>query len=267
MSSTSTVPRRPSFWTGLRVQFRVIGALILREMHTRYGRDNIGYLWMIGEPLMLASVIALLHSGSASHDGFNPVAFAVSGYCIFIMFRGIVNRSEGAFEGNVPLLYHHMVTMFDVTVARAVLELAGTFLSFIILLSLIIVLGYATLPPRPLWLLMAVGYMFWVSLSLSLMIVAGTYENTALEKIVHPFTYFMIPLSGSMYQMAWIPQPYRDALLWVPLPHVFEMARYGMFRGTSLEYVDLVYLTGFCSVTTLLGLLMMSTSRRRIHLH
>ncbi|GGE88993.1 ABC transporter permease [Sphingomonas prati] len=266
MSTTFNSMPRPSLWTGLAIQLRVIGALVLREMHTRYGRDNIGYLWLIAEPLMLGSVIALLHSGAASHDGFNPVAFTVTGYCIFIMFRGIVNRSEGAFESNVPLLYHQQVTMLDVTIARAVLEFAGTFLSFVILLSLIIALGYTTFPPRPLWLILAIGYMFWISLAVSLVIVAGTYENSALEKIVHPFTYFMIPLSGSFYQMVWLPPFYRDILLWVPLPHIFEMARYGMFRGTNLEFVDIVYLTGFCMVTTLIGLLLMNTSRQRIHL-
>ncbi|MFD1952420.1 ABC transporter permease [Sphingomonas arantia] len=267
MSTTFTVPPRPSLWAGLAVQIRVIGALILREMHTRYGRDNIGYLWMIAEPLMLGSVIALLHSGSPAHDGVSAVAFTVVGYCIFIMFRGIVNRSEGAFESNVPLLYHHQVTMFDVTIARAILEGAGTFLSFLVLLIIVISLGYVGFPVRPLYLIMAIGYMLWISTALSLMIVAGTYENTALEKLVHPFTYFTIPISASFYQMAWLPKYYRDILGWIPLPHIFEMARYGMFPGMNLEYVDMTYLTGFCMVTTLLGLLLMNTSRERIHLH
>jgi len=259
-------PSQGSLWLAFRIQLRVIGALILRELHTRYGRDNVGYLWLIGEPLMLGSVIALLHSGQAAHDGINPVAFTVLGYCIFIMFRGIVNRSEGAYESNLPLLYHNMVTMFDIAVARALLEQAGTFLSFLILLCVVVALGYTTWPVRPLYLILAIALIFWLSFGISLIVVAATYENTLVEKVVHPFTYFMIPLSGSFYQVAWIPQPYRDALAWVPLPHIFEIARYGMFRGMTLEYADFDYVIGFCLVLTLIGLLMMSTSRRRIHL-
>ena len=257
----------PSFLRSLHVQLRVIGAVIMRELHTRYGRDNIGYLWMIGEPLILGSVIAILHSGQPSHDGLNPVAFTVVGYCIYIIFRGIVNRSEGAFESNIPLLYHSMVTMFDITIARALLEFCGTLLSFLVLLTVVNLLGYAELPVHPLYLMMGIGYVFWISTAISLIVVASTYENAIMEKLVHPFTYFMIPLSGAFYQIGWIPQPYRDYLTWVPLPHMFEIVRYGQFPGMTLEYVDFTYITGFCLLLTMIGLLLMSTSRNRIHLN
>lgn len=156
--------------------------------------------------------------------------------------------------------------MFDVSVARALLEAAGTFMSFIVLSTIIILLGYATLPVRPLYVLLGIAYVLWLSMAISLIVVAATYENTLIEKVVHPFTYFMIPISGSFYQVQYVPQPYRDALMWIPLPHFFEIARYGQFKGTNLEYVDFPYVTGVCLVLTLIGLLMMSTSRKRIHL-
>jgi capsular polysaccharide transport system permease protein len=119
-------PRRLSLGECLAVQARVIGAVIMRELHTRYGRDNIGYLWLIAEPLMLGTIISALHSGGGHENGINPVAFTVVGYCNFIMFRGIVNRSEGSIHANVPLLYHRMVTVLDITFGRALLEAAGT---------------------------------------------------------------------------------------------------------------------------------------------
>jgi ABC-type polysaccharide/polyol phosphate export permease len=147
-------------------------------------------------------VIALLHSGQATHDGLNPVAFTVIGYCCFIIFRGIVNRSEGTYEGNLPLLYHNMVTIFDVTLARTLLEAAGGFLAFLVLMVIINMLGYANLPLRPLWMLLGIVYVLWLAFGMSLMVVAGTYENHLVGRLVHPFTYFMIPLSGAFYQVA-----------------------------------------------------------------
>ncbi|WP_133175388.1 hypothetical protein [Sphingomonas oleivorans] len=52
---------------------------------------------------MLGSVIALLHSGQKSHEGdIDPVAFTVIGHPIFIMFREIVNRSEGHWKATFP---------------------------------------------------------------------------------------------------------------------------------------------------------------------
>jgi capsular polysaccharide transport system permease protein len=96
----------------------------MRELHTRYGRDNIGYLWIFAEPLMLGSIISMLHSGG-KENGINAVAFTVVGYCNFIMFRGIVNRAEGSIHANLPLLYHRMVTIASTSLSGALLEAAG----------------------------------------------------------------------------------------------------------------------------------------------
>lgn len=256
-----------SWRQALRVQGRVIGAVLMRELHTRYGRENIGYLWLVAEPLMLGSIIALLHSGQTAHEGsINPVALTVTGYTIFIMFRGIVNRAEGTLHANLPLLYHSMVTVFDIALARALLEAAGTFVAFTILLSLTITIGFADFPARPLMLLAGIAYIFLFSFGISMIIVGGTHDNRLLERLVHPFSYFMIPLSGAFYQVSWIPQPYRYYLLFNPFPQMFELVRYGQFDVATLEYVDFIYITAWTLVLNLLGLIAVRAVRSRIHL-
>jgi len=266
--SASTTDKGPSFFDALSIQCRVIGALLMRELHTRYGRDNVGYLWLVLEPLMFGSVIALMHTGQQSHGGeINPVAFAVTGYSVFIIFRGIVNRAEGALEGNLPLLYHKMVTVLDITIARALLELAGTICAFLILLSLAIALGFTELPARPLYLAMGIFYVFWISFALSMIITGGTYERHTVGRLVHPCTYFSMPISGAFLAVSWVPEPYRTYLLWVPLPHMFELVRYGQFANATMEYVDIPYATAWNVGLTLVGLLMVFSVRKRIHLH
>ena len=49
-----------SFVESLMIQVRVVGALLMREIITRYGRNNIGFLWLFVEPLLLTLVIVLL---------------------------------------------------------------------------------------------------------------------------------------------------------------------------------------------------------------
>ncbi|USI72367.1 ABC transporter permease [Sphingomonas morindae] len=250
-----------------KVQMQVLGALIMRELHTRYGRDNIGYLWLIGEPLMLGTVIALLHSGQSSHEGdVDPVAFSVVGYSIFIIFRGIVNRAEGSLQGNTPLLYHRMVTVLDVTLARGILELGGTLAAFFVLAFLANLLGFMSLPERPLYLALGIFYVFWLSMGLSMLIAGGTYERPLLERLVHPFTYFMMPLSGAFVRVSWLPETLRKAILWVPMAHMFETIRYGQFASATLEYVDFEYLTAWCLGLSLAGLFAIRTVPARIHL-
>ncbi len=251
---------------GFTIHTRVIGAVLMRELHTRYGRENIGYLWLIVEPLMLGSVIALLHSGYPSHGAIHPVALTVVGYTIFILFRGIVNRAEGTLHGNLPLMYHKMVSVFDIALARALLELAGTFLAFSILLAVIISTGYIEFPVRPLYLLAGIAYIFFFSFGIATIIIGGTHDNRVLERLVHPFTYFMIPLSGAFYQVEWLPEPYRTYLLYNPFPHMFELVRYGAFETASLKYVNFTYMTAACLVLNMLGLVAMRSVKSRIHL-
>lgn len=265
----SVLSPSPSSLVGaFRTQRRVIGALLLRELHTRYGRENIGYLWLIGEPLMLAGVMALLHHGGGTQYGsdIKPLPFTVLGYTTFIMFRGIVNRSAGALDANAPLLYHRMVTVFDIVTARALLEAAGTFLAFTVMMMLLVAVGWAGAPVRPLHLMGALALMFWYAWGHSLIITAISHDNRTAERLIHPYSYFMIPLSGAFFQAEWIPEPYRTYLMWIPLPHIFELARYGQFRSATLAYFDLGYVLGACMVLTWIGLLTLRATRAKIHL-
>ncbi len=258
-----------SFWHGLRIQGNVVGALLMRELHTRYGRENVGYLWIFLEPMSLAAMVALLHVGGGSSHGqsINPVPFAILGYTIFIMFRGMVTRADGALESNMPLLYHRRVTILDMMFARALLEGAGTIVSYLVLTGFVMALGLASVPERPLELVTGIGLMFWFSFAVSLLICAWTHDNRLVARFVHPITYILMPLSGAFYQLSWIPEPYRAWLTWFPLPTIFELLRYGQFRGATDTFVDIPYVVGWCLLLTYAGLVSIRATRRRIHLH
>ncbi|MDP3222903.1 MAG: capsule polysaccharide export ABC transporter permease, partial [Rubrivivax sp.] len=40
------------------VQRRVIGALMMREVITRFGRHNLGALWLVAEPMIFTLGVA-----------------------------------------------------------------------------------------------------------------------------------------------------------------------------------------------------------------
>nr|WP_310525226.1 ABC transporter permease [Polymorphobacter sp.] len=253
---------------GVSVQANVIGALILRELHTRYGRDNIGYLWVIAEPMLLAAAVALLHSGEHLRylGGLRPIPFALVGYCLFILFRSIVSRAETVLEANRPLLYHRQVTLFDMLAARALLEGASTTFALTLLLGLAFLLGYSDLPARPLTLVAAIAFMLWFSFGLSMLVAAAAQRSHAFARLLHPALYLSMPLSGAFFVLAWLPQGFRDILQWVPLVQIFELARRGMFAAYQTPYVDFAYLTAWCLSLTLLGMLALKAIRAEIQL-
>lgn len=259
----------PSLARGLRVQGNVIGALLMRELHTRYGRDNVGYLWVILEPMILAAAVALIHAGADTHftSDIRPVPFAIVGYCTFMIFRGIFGRAEAALESNLPLLYHRQVTVFDILFSRALLEAAGAGCSLVILLLLTNALGLGNLPARPLYMMIGVVLILWFAFGLSMIVCVVTHENRTAGRLVHPISYILFPLSGALYQLEWIPEPYRSWLAWFPMPHIFEIVRYGQFEGANLDYARPLFVVATCIVLTYVGLIALRMVRRHIHLH
>jgi capsular polysaccharide transport system permease protein len=259
---------RQSLAECFRTQRRVMAAIIMRELHTRYGRENIGYLWVIIEPLIYGAAVAAIHGikeGTAQHNGISPVASGVIGYSIFIIWRGIIGRADGAMNANLPLLHHKMVTTFDICFSRNLLELTGCLCAFSVLMSLCCALGMMDPPARPLYLMLGIGYVFWLSTGLGFVITGLAYERPIVERLIHPATYFSMPLSGAFYTLGSLPESVRYYVSWFPLPHMFEIVRYGAYSASTLDYVDFSYITICCMVMTLLGLISLSIVKDRLH--
>lgn len=253
---------------GFAVQSQVMGALIIREMQSRYGRHNIGYLWIVGEPMMLATVMSGIHEvahfGNAL-KGIHPYAFTLLGYNIFIIFRNVFNRGDHLLDASSHLLLHRIIKPIDIVVSKAIVEIIGVICSLIILTFIGIVLGISNIPVRPLYLLMAIGLMSWLSIALSILIAAYTYESHLLSRFVHPFSYFMVPLSGAFFTMSFLPEYARNIMQWNPLLAIFEIARYGQFEVASGKFLYPAYATAVCAVLTYWALLSLRHVQKRIH--
>ena len=78
---------KTSFLESLLIQKRVIGALLMREIITRYGRNNIGFLWLFVEPLLLTLVMVLMWKFFRMNNvsALNIVAFTLTGYPMMMM--------------------------------------------------------------------------------------------------------------------------------------------------------------------------------------
>ncbi len=125
-----------SFFQSLAIQGRVLHALMMRELITRFGRDNLGVLWLVGEPMIFTLGVTTLWSAAGlSHGGTGLpiVAFAVTGYSSVLMWRNAATRCSAAIEQNKPLLFHRSVLIIDVFLTRIALEVIGATSSFIIL--------------------------------------------------------------------------------------------------------------------------------------
>ncbi|MES2491943.1 MAG: ABC transporter permease [Pseudomonadota bacterium] len=261
-------PRTKPQLNALRIQGNVIGALVMRELHTRFGRENIGYLWIFAEPMLLAVAVGALHSRQhvPIAGGVRSIPFAIAGYTLFIMFRSMVSRAETLLEANRPLLNHRRVTIFDMLLARALLEAASTALVLTLLLGGAWVLDLFDAPPDLLLMAGAVGLLAWFSFALSMIVTTLAHESPMAGRLIHPVLYLSMPLSGAFFTMLWMPEGLRDVLAWVPTVPMFEMIRQGMFAGYPDDYAGALYPVACCAVLTLLGLAGLRILRPRVQL-
>ncbi|WP_376099451.1 ABC transporter permease [Roseomonas sp. CCTCC AB2023176] len=249
----------------LGVRTRVIHALILREMQTRFGRHNLGFAWLFFEPLFLGVMVGLMHSVTDKGviGGVDPFYFSVMGYVPFFMFRTIVGRSAAALHANLTLLFHRQVTPLDIVLARNILE--GVAVLGVVLL-IIAVASWVTesLPHDPSLVVVALLMSFLLANGLSMCVAGLTARWEGLERLVHPITYLMLPISGAFFAVAQMPPEWRELLVWSPLVHPHEAIREGIFGPRIPSYADFGYLSLWILGTNLLGVAALRGARRKL---
>jgi ABC-type polysaccharide/polyol phosphate export permease len=238
-ASTGALLRENSW----RINQRVIGALLLRELLTRYGRNNIGFLWLFLEPMLFIIAITIIWSAlRAVHASNIPiVAFALTGYSSLLMWRNMPGRCIGALQSNMSLLFHRQVTVLDLYTARILLEFMATSTSFVIL-GLVF---YATdwLAPPEDAMQVVVGWLLlgWFGASLALTVAGLSEKFDIIGKLWPPMSYFLMPLSGVAYVADALPPSAREIALYLPMFNALEYLREGWFGSLFNAHYDLPY--------------------------
>jgi capsular polysaccharide transport system permease protein len=245
-----------TLWTPLKTQLRVIGALTLREILTRYGRHNIGFLWLFVEPMLFTLGVAALWTISGFHrqSSIPIVAFAVTGYSAVLLWRNMPARCVGAVEPNLALLYHRQVKILDVFLARLLLEAAGATISFIVLTLVFVSVGWMRAPEDLLKVALGWVMLAWFGMSMALLLGSLSARTEIVEKLWHPASYVMFPLSGAAFMVDALPKQAQEAVLWLPMVHGVELLRDGYFGAAVRTHYSLSYLVTVCLVLTALGL-------------
>lgn len=267
MSPTRAIgEQRESFLASLGLQGRVIHALLMREVITRFGRHNMGVLWLIAEPMMFTlGVAALWSAADLAHGSSLPiVAFAITGYSSVLMWRNSVSRCNSSIQQNINLLYHRNVRVIDVFVTRIVIEMAGATASFIILSIVFTSFGAMDAPVDLLQVIGGWLMLVWFGASLSLVIGSATAYSEIVDRMWHPTSYLLFPLSGAAFMVEWLPPAGREVVLLLPMVHGVEMVREGYFGNAVRTHYDAGYMAACCAVLTLLGLFLVRDAGNRV---
>lgn len=253
MTQSSVVRGVRESW---RIERRVIWALVLREMMTRFGRHNIGFLWLFVEPMMFTlGVTALWTATKAVHGSSLPiVAFAITGYSSVLLWRNMPTRCIGALAPNLSLLYHRNVRPFDIFLARLILEAAGATMSFVFLVIFFCFIGWLDPPEDVLQIGFAWALLAWFGASLAMFLGALAETSETVEKLWHPVSYILFPLSGAAFLVDLLPKAAQNVVLILPMVHGVEYLREGYFGSKITAHYDVGYMVLVNSMITLLAL-------------
>jgi capsular polysaccharide transport system permease protein len=251
MPPTTTLLRR-----GLATQLRVIGALILRDLRTRFGRLQLGYLWAIAEPLSYVVFMAALFTGMGRHPPFGSdnALFFATGILPFTVFATLSRSGSAAIEANRALLTYPIVKPVDALIARGVLEFATSLMVMIVMFGGIVIFLNTDRPAHLDTIASAI-------LGLALLGFGVGMTNSAIEQVFPTWREIYSVVSRPLmlvcavfFTLESLPASARDLAAYIPVTHGVELFRAGYYSGYRSSVLDVAYLYEIGLLLCLIGL-------------
>lgn len=253
----------------LRAQARTIRALMLRDMMLRYGRENIGFVWVVLEPMILTAGVMVIWTVTMGNtkNGLKLIELVLTGYMPLTLWRHMTNCCITIFRRSASLLYHQSIGLYDILIARLLLEFIATSAAFLVvwgtLYTLGLVAGIASLDR----LLLGWCMMGWLATTGAFLLATITEVSETSERFVQPFQYLSIPLSGAFSPVDWLPQWAQEILLLNPMVHCYEAFRAGFFGPSYVAHYSLPYFCSFTFVLTFVAVISVHWIRPRVQIN
>jgi capsular polysaccharide transport system permease protein len=243
----------------LSVTFSVWRAIFLREALDRLFDMRGAWFWMLAEPALhiafmtfIFAVIRLRTIGNV-----DTVIWLIVGMLGFFLFRRTATQVLYAIDSNRPLFTYRQVKIFDAAIVRAVLEAFLMAIVAIVILATVSLLGHHVFPADPLLVVLAVAGLWLFGIGYGLV---GSVLMELMPEMEHILRIVMMPLyliSGVIWPVSAIPQPYRDLLMINPIAHGLELSRLGFApHYHAVPETSGLYLYVWVLTSILLGLML-----------
>jgi capsular polysaccharide transport system permease protein len=251
----------------LRTQARVIYALMLRGMRSRFFGNGLGFLIAsVGWPLVHVLILLALNAagGRIAPVGDSAILFFATGLIPFMAFNYISRWTMLGMLFDRPLLAFPIVTVVDLLLARVFLEILGSCLTAISLL-LILWLGGIDFMPRD---IVQAGFAYGAAILLGAgMGIINAIIATAFPAWFTGYILVMIVLyaaSGILFVPDSLPEIARFYLSFNPVLHAVEWMRSAYYPGYGSLVLDKTYLLAWGACTIFGGLALERLLRGRV---
>lgn len=236
----------------LRITLSVWKALLLREALARLFSSRGAWFWLIAEPVAHMGILGFLYAGIRQHTigGIDTLVWLVLGVQGFFLFRRTANQTGGAIDSNRALFAYRQVLPIDTVLMRGVLELILMVAVVLVVLFGLSLMGHDVMPADPLMVLEAFFGLWLLGCAVGLIVSAGTEIAPEVRQITNLVMMPLYFVSGVMFPIASIPEPYRDWFLINPIAHGLECVRQGFSSyyyaapGAGISYLYSIAISG-----------------------
>ena len=253
---------------GLEQQKRVVTALFLRELKTRFGETRLGYVWAFLEPVFHISVLLFIIA-FLKHFTFtqvDPLLFLITGIVPFFLFRNTLIKTMNAVNGNRALMVFPQINLTDFVVARALLEFVIYITVGSILILAAMFFGIEVKIENTLGVLFGVLLIWLFGAAAGFILISVIAVVPLVEKAVQVIVRFLYLTSGVIFSIDKIPQQFQPYLLWNPILQIIEYLRSSFFIELTYnpEHVNFKYILIFIGLMILYGFILKNKFMRYI---
>jgi len=227
-------------------RLRVIAALVIREMGTKFGRSAGGYAWAIAEPLGGIVLLAIAFSLALRTPplGTSFMLFYATGIVPFSMFNTLSKAVAGSVSSNRGLLNYPVVTLLDAVIAKLLLNLITLSIVAIILFVGIIVIFdlHVGLDLGAVVAAMVLAAVLGLGVGTMNCVLFGFFPTW--KNVWAVLTRPLFIVSGIFFTFESVPAQFQKVLIWNPLVHVIGVMRAGFYSTYDPAYVSYAYVLG-----------------------
>lgn len=242
--------------SALKSHRKVIGAVMLRDMRTRFFNHGIGFLVVCLWPLVHLLILIGIYqfAGRAVPYGSSLNVFLATGLVPTLTFMYVSRYMAYSLVLNAPMMAFPVVRPVDVMVGRASLEIVAAFITVGLTILALLAVGS---DPFPFDVVTAASaYAATLLLAVGVGSVVGVLVMMA-NSVATVYALFLVVIylsSGTLFLVSSLPYPAAAAVSWNPVLHAVEWMRVAYYPSYPEQVLDRTYLIAFGICSLFLGL-------------
>jgi capsular polysaccharide transport system permease protein len=240
----------------LRAALRVIGAVMLRDLRTRFFNHGLGFLISIGFPLVHVLILIAIWQivGRSAPFGDSTFVFFGATLAPYMAWNYVSRFMMMSLLMNRPLLAFPAVTIVTILFGRAALEILGAACMVLVLFGVATALNVEVAP----WdmvdasLAMAVSLLMGLGFGAVCALIAFVSHSWVTIYTLIQITLYLS--SAIVFLPSDVPEWGRNILSWIPTLQIIEWMRVAFFENYPDDMLHRGYATAWALGSIAVGL-------------